>query len=64
MIPSKKDKLSTDEIPIKKIVLGEVSQQSLIIEEPSSPEDSRLLAKKRKMQIKNASDFTFKLNFC
>jgi hypothetical protein len=44
----KKDKLSHEE-QVKKTVLGESCQPKILPNEPSSPEDSKLLERKRKM---------------
>lgn len=43
----KKDKLAFEELPIKKTVLGESSQPKVIEDEPSSPNDTKLINRKR-----------------
>ena len=49
---------------IKKTVLGETNQPKILANEPSSPEDSKLLERKRQMNKQSVKDFSFKLNFC
>lgn len=62
--PNKKDK-NCDELPVKKTVLGETNQQVFLVEEPSSPEDTKLLNRKREMQQKAVTGgFALKLQFC
>ncbi len=63
LIP-KKDKNSNEETPIKKTVLGETSQPTFGVEDTSSPEDSRLLKRKREMQYKSSLGFTLNLHVC
>ena len=61
---SKKDKAASEDTPVKKTVLGESSQQKKVAVEPSSPEDSKLLEKKRAMKYGNAESFSFSLAQC
>ena len=62
----KKDKLQGEEQPVKKTVLGESTQPQSVIEEPESPEDTRLLKRKRdfQKQQKSVNDFSIKLFSC
>jgi hypothetical protein len=53
-----------DEAQIKKTVLGETNQPKILANEPTSPEDSKLLERKRQMNKQSVKDFSFKLNFC
>lgn len=49
-VPSiKKDKIGNEEVQVKKTVLGESCQPKISSNEPSSPEDTKLLERKRKM---------------
>lgn len=43
----KKDKNSFEEPAVRKTVLGEANSSVITVEEPSSPEDTRLLKRKR-----------------
>lgn len=58
----KKDKLNEEQQP-KKTILGESSSTITVVGEPSSPEDSRLMKRKREMKPLSCADFSFKLNF-
>lgn len=58
----KKDKL-TEEYP-KKTVLGEASQPKIYLNEPTSPEDTKLMERKRKMNKQSVEGFSLTLNFC
>lgn len=58
----KKDKL-TQEYP-KKTVLGEASQPKIYLNEPTSPEDTKLMERKRKMNKQSVEGFSLTLNFC
>lgn len=58
----KKDKMS-EEIQVKKTVLGESSQPKYIVDEPTSPEDTKLMNKKRENQQKNTTSFSLKLQY-
>jgi hypothetical protein len=49
---------------VKKTVLGETNQPKILPNEPSSPEDSKLLDRKRQMNKQSVQAFSFKLNFC
>lgn len=62
-LPVKKDKLA-EEAQVKKTVLGESCQPKILPNEPTSPEDSKLLDRKRKMNKQSVENFAFKLNFC
>lgn len=53
-----------EENPVKKTVLGETNQPKIITNEPSSPEDSKLMDRKRQMNKQSVEGFTLKLNFC
>jgi len=63
--PVRKEKQG-EEPQIKKKILGETSQPQSIVEEPSSPEGSRLLARKREFQRqqRRIGDFAFRLFPC
>jgi hypothetical protein len=61
---AKKEKLIGEEPQIRKTVLGESSQPKVFTEEPTSPEDTKLLARKREIERGSALTFAFKLNFC
>jgi hypothetical protein len=64
-IPSvKKDKSNAEDPYVKKTVLGEVSQPQILPNEPSSPEDTKLLERKRKMGKQSVEGFAFQLSFC
>ena len=60
---TKKDKL-LEEVQPKKTILGETNQHIIVVPEPSSPEDARLLNRKREMQQKSVGGFSLKLNLC
>lgn len=62
----RKDKLTSEDLQVKKTVLGESTQPQSVIDEPSSPEDSRLLKRKRdfQKQLKSVNDFSIKLLPC
>jgi hypothetical protein len=53
-----------EEGQVKKTVLGETNQPKILPNEPSSPEDSKLLDRKRQMNKQSVQAFSFKLNFC
>lgn len=53
-----------DEAQVKKTVLGETNQPKIITNEPSSPEDSKLMERKRQMSKQSVQAFAFKLNYC
>ena len=60
----KKEKGATEEQPKKK-VLGEASNQVFVVEEPNSPDDDRLLARKREMKKNSCAGFTLQMmNAC
>lgn len=52
-----------DDNPVRKTVLGETNQPKIIANEPSSPEDSKLMDRKRQMSKQSVQAFTLKLNF-
>lgn len=59
----KKEKGTFEEPPLKKKVLGEASNMVFVVdEEPSSPEDSRLLNRKREMKHTSCAGFSIKLS--
>lgn len=60
--PSKKDKTTQEEPQIKKKILGEASNTVFVVEEPTSPDDSRLLKRKREMSHTSCADFVLNLN--
>lgn len=60
--PSKKDKNTQEEPQIKKKILGEASNTVFVVEEPTSPDDSRLLKRKREMSHTSCADFVLNLN--
>lgn len=62
-LPAKRDKLA-EEVQVKKTVLGESCQPKILPNEPASPEDTKLLERKRKMNKQSVESFSFKLNFC
>lgn len=60
----KKDK-NQEETSIKKIALGETSQPKIgYADEPTSPEDTKLMDRKRQMGKKANGEVSLKLNFC
>lgn len=62
-LPPKKDKFSAEEPQPKKTILGEANGSISVVEEPTSPEDTRLLNRKRQMMPLSCANFSFKLNF-
>ena len=62
-LPPKKDKISCDELQPKKTILGEANGNTTIVEEPTSPEDTRLINRKREMKPLSCAEFSFKLNY-
>ena len=60
---SKKDKNSIEQPQPKKTILGEAYGSVTVVEEPSSPEDTRLLNRKRQMKPLSCASFSFKLNY-
>ena len=59
----KKEKGTFEEPQIKKTVLGESNGNITIIEEPTSPEDTRLMNRKREMKPLSCTNFAFRLNY-
>lgn len=59
-VPTKKDKSVLEE-PSKKKVLGEASNTVFVVEEPTSPDDDRLLARKREFKQTSCMDFSLQL---
>ena len=58
----KKDKNAVEEPQPRKTVLGE-SNSTITVVEPSSPEDTRLLNRKRQMHPLSCATFSIKLNY-
>lgn len=62
LVQGKKEKASGEQVQLKTI-LGEV-QIKTSVNEPTSPEDSKLIEKKRVMERQNIESFAFKLTYC
>lgn len=65
--PNRKEKSSEETLSNKKIALHDTTQPNNITAEeeaPTSPQDSKLMGRKREMQRKGTEGVSLKLNYC